>query len=168
VPTLCGGVFWNWDVCLLLFQAATTTASAPVGADFKPITSTVSTPIGPVKPTFPAYGYVLCNIVLCSGLCNLSCFSLILLLPLEHTYIMSLSSEFPLCIFCEIQLSTNTLYDTMFVDFCSLVQNALRNTCIPKDHWSESASALVNKESCIKHINMIQLVSSWNGGEMQI
>ncbi|XP_021942194.1 BUB3-interacting and GLEBS motif-containing protein ZNF207 isoform X2 [Zootermopsis nevadensis] len=35
--------------------AATTTASAPVGADFKPITSTVSTPIGPVKPTFPAY-----------------------------------------------------------------------------------------------------------------
>lgn len=35
--------------------SATTTASAPVGADFKPITSTVSTPIGPVKPTFPAY-----------------------------------------------------------------------------------------------------------------
>ncbi|KAJ9595506.1 hypothetical protein L9F63_013271, partial [Diploptera punctata] len=34
---------------------ATTTASAPVGADFKPITSTASTPIGPVKPTFPAY-----------------------------------------------------------------------------------------------------------------
>ncbi|GFG35485.1 hypothetical protein Cfor_09133 [Coptotermes formosanus] len=35
--------------------AATTTASAPVGADFKPITSTVNAPIGPVKPTFPAY-----------------------------------------------------------------------------------------------------------------
>ncbi|XP_069689108.1 BUB3-interacting and GLEBS motif-containing protein ZNF207 isoform X2 [Periplaneta americana] len=35
--------------------AATTAASTPVGADFKPITSTASAPIGPVKPTFPAY-----------------------------------------------------------------------------------------------------------------
>lgn len=33
---------------------ATTANSTPVGADFKPI-STSNTPIGPVKPTFPAY-----------------------------------------------------------------------------------------------------------------
>ncbi|XP_075220474.1 uncharacterized protein LOC142323953 isoform X2 [Lycorma delicatula] len=33
--------------------ATSTTTPTPVGADFKPITSTA--PIGPVKPTFPAY-----------------------------------------------------------------------------------------------------------------
>nr|CAD7427342.1 unnamed protein product [Timema monikensis] len=35
----------------------TTTTSAPVGADFKPITTSSASgaPIGPVKPTFPAY-----------------------------------------------------------------------------------------------------------------
>ncbi|XP_063241849.1 BUB3-interacting and GLEBS motif-containing protein ZNF207 isoform X2 [Bacillus rossius redtenbacheri] len=36
--------------------AVTTSTPAPVGADFKPITSSSSlAPIGPVKPTFPAY-----------------------------------------------------------------------------------------------------------------
>ncbi|XP_067011091.1 BUB3-interacting and GLEBS motif-containing protein ZNF207 isoform X2 [Anabrus simplex] len=34
---------------------STTATSTPVGADFKPISSTSSAPIGPVKPTFPAY-----------------------------------------------------------------------------------------------------------------
>jgi hypothetical protein len=61
------------DVSLLVFQAATTTASAPVGADFKPITSTVSAPIGPVKPTFPAYRYVFCNLVQWSLLTKWGC-----------------------------------------------------------------------------------------------
>jgi hypothetical protein len=37
-------------------SAASTAASAPLGADFKPITSIAGGSIGPVKPTFPAYG----------------------------------------------------------------------------------------------------------------
>ncbi|KAG8324724.1 hypothetical protein J6590_085284 [Homalodisca vitripennis] len=36
-----------------VLQAASTSSSTPVGADFKPITSQAT--IGPVKPTFPAY-----------------------------------------------------------------------------------------------------------------
>lgn len=38
--------------------AASTAAvtSAPLGTDFKPITSVAGSSIGPVKPTFPAYG----------------------------------------------------------------------------------------------------------------
>lgn len=37
--------------------AASVTGSGPLGADFKPITSVASGgSIGPIKPTFPAYG----------------------------------------------------------------------------------------------------------------
>ena len=38
-------------------SASTSVSSAtPLGADFKPITSIAGSSIGPVKPTFPAYG----------------------------------------------------------------------------------------------------------------
>lgn len=35
--------------------ASTAVTSAPLGTDFKPITSIAGSSIGPVKPTFPAY-----------------------------------------------------------------------------------------------------------------
>lgn len=35
--------------------AVSVTGSAPLGTDFKPITSVASSSIGPIKPTFPAY-----------------------------------------------------------------------------------------------------------------
>ncbi|KAL7303932.1 hypothetical protein TKK_0004050 [Trichogramma kaykai] len=39
-------------------SSAASTASAPLGADFKPITSMAGSSIGPVKPTFPAYSNI--------------------------------------------------------------------------------------------------------------
>lgn len=36
-------------------SSASTTSSAPLGADFKPLMSTAGSSIGPIKPTFPAY-----------------------------------------------------------------------------------------------------------------
>lgn len=37
-------------------SASSTAVTTPYGADFKPITSIAGNSIGPVKPTFPAYG----------------------------------------------------------------------------------------------------------------
>lgn len=39
-------------------STASTASSAPLGADFKPITSMAGSSIGPVKPTFPAYSSI--------------------------------------------------------------------------------------------------------------
>lgn len=39
-------------------SATSTSSSTPLGADFKPITSIAGGSIGPVKPTFPAYGSI--------------------------------------------------------------------------------------------------------------